>query len=345
MYEGGTRVPLFLRWPAAGWTPRVATPITAHVDLYPTLLDLCGVSPPKGPPVDGVSLRTLLEGREADWPERTLFVHNSIDETNKWPAAVRTPRYRLVRTIQGPAAGSSAVNADATATPWQLYDMLNDPSEKTNLASRETALVKELAARYEAWYADLARGGVRRQPIPVGITGHDSVTLPAHHAVITPPLCYAAGSGFSHDWLTGWTSAAARVTFDLDVARAGRYAAELAFACAPADAGSRVRLSAGGTSCEAVVPAAPPREIPLPHRDAAGHAKYRNREWTTLQLGTLTLPAGRTALALETLSLSGISVMEFKHLRLTRTSDASPAHTETCPPARAGPAPSYLTRK
>jgi hypothetical protein len=53
--------------------------------------------------VDGVSLRPLLEGREAGWPERTLFVHNGIDETNKWPAAVRTPRYRLVREIQGPA--------------------------------------------------------------------------------------------------------------------------------------------------------------------------------------------------------------------------------------------------
>jgi arylsulfatase A len=345
VHEGGTRVPLFVRWPAAGWATRVAAPLAAHVDLYPTLLDLCGVPPPEGPPVDGVSLRPLLEGREADWPERTLFVHNGIDETNQWPAAVRTPRYRLVREIQGPAAGSSAVNADATVKPWQLYDMLSDPGEKTNLASRETALVKDLAARYDAWYADLTRGGVRRPPIPVGLAGHDTVTLPAHHAVITPPLHFAAGSGFSHDWLTGWTSAAGRVTFEVDVAQPGRFAAELAFACAPADAGSRIRLSAGTASCEAAVTAAPPRELPLPHRDAAGHAKYRNREWAALAVGALTLPAGRTTLALEALSLPGAAAMDFKHLRLTRTPDASPARTEAGPPARAFSATSHLARE
>lgn len=323
VHEGGTRVPLFVRWPAAGWTPRVATPITAHVDLYPTLLDLCGVNPPKGPPVDGVSLRPLLEGREAGWPERTLFVHNGIDETNKWPAAVRTPRYRLVREIKGSAAGSSAVNADATVKPWQLYDMLNDPGEKTNLASREAALVKELAARYDAWYADLSRGGLRRPPIPVGLPGHDTVTLPAHHAFRTPPLHYAAGGGFSHDWLTGWDNTSGRITFDVDVARRGDYAAQIAYASPSADAGSRLRLSDGASSCEAAIPAAPPRDIPLPHRDAAGHAKYRNREWAELVLGTLPLPQGRATLALEALALANGQAMDVKHLRLTRLRDAA----------------------
>lgn len=63
VHEGGSRVPLFMRWPAAKWTPHVVKPIVSHIDLYPTLLDLCGVKAPVGPKLDGISLRPLLEWR------------------------------------------------------------------------------------------------------------------------------------------------------------------------------------------------------------------------------------------------------------------------------------------
>jgi hypothetical protein len=74
------------------------------------------------------------------------------------------------------------------------------------------------------------------------------------------------------------------------------------------------------------VPAAPPRELPLPHRDAAGHTKYRNREWATLRLGTLTLAAGRTTLGHRGPLAPGRRSHDFKHLRLICTPDPSPAH-------------------
>src|SRR5262245_53285222 len=67
VHEGGSRVPLFVQWPGH-LKARVVQEIAAHIDLYPTLLDLCGVTAPKGPPVDGVSLRPLLEGKSAKWP-------------------------------------------------------------------------------------------------------------------------------------------------------------------------------------------------------------------------------------------------------------------------------------
>ncbi len=318
VHEGGSRVPLFMCWPASGWKAHVSKPITAHVDIYPTLLDLCGVEPPQGPAVDGVSLKPLLEGRDSDWPERTLFIHNGIDETNKWPGAVRTQRYRLVREIKGQSAGSSAVNADASVKPWQLYDMLNDPGEKINLADREPGLVKDLAARYDAWYADISRDSVVRPPIPVGLPGHETVTLPAHHAFRTPPLHYAAGGGFSHDWLTGWTNTSGCITFEITTLQAGEYSAEIAFACPAADSGSRIQIMAGISSCETMVPAAPPCDIPLPHRDTAGHSKYRNRRWAMLKAGTLILPRGRSTLVIKALSIKGCAVMDFKEIRLAR---------------------------
>ena len=74
VHEGGSRVPLFIRWPAAKWRPHVVKPIASHIDLFPTLLDLCGVQAPAGPKLDGVTLRPLLE-RSRHCLARTHALH------------------------------------------------------------------------------------------------------------------------------------------------------------------------------------------------------------------------------------------------------------------------------
>ncbi len=318
LHEGGSRVPLFVRWPAAKWQPHLVRHITAHIDLFPTLMALCGVSPPAGPKVDGVSLRPLLEGGAGTpWPDRVLFTHNPIDETNKYPGAVRTQTHRLVREIKGSGGGSKAKANDASATPWQLYDMEKDPGQETNIATQQPELAAQLAAKYDAWFADISGGGLRRFPLPVGHAEQNPVELHAPQSYQDKPLRFASGPGFANDYLTGWTDARARVWFDIDVAAAGDYDIELALACPAADAGSKLRVSVGGQTLETTVPAAEAPEIPLPHRDDAGRARYRNRAWVTLKVGTLTLPQGNARLTLQPLSMPGGQVMELKHVALT----------------------------
>lgn len=319
VHEGGTRVPLFMRWPAAKWPPHVAKPIVSHIDLFPTLLDLCGAKPPAGPRLDGISLRPLLENADASaWPERVLFTHNPIDETNKFPGAVRTQRHRLVREIKGPAGGSKAKANDASATAWQLYDMEADPGQEKNIARENPVLVGKLAMLYDAWFAGISRDGLQRFPLPVGHAKHNPVELHAPQAYFDKPLQFANGPGFANDWLTGWTDEKARVWFDIEVVATGNYGVELAFACPSADAGSRLRLTVAGKSLEAVVPAAPAPEIPLPHRDAIGKERYRDREWGALKLGALRLSKGPARLTIEVLSKPGGTVMDLKHVKLLR---------------------------
>lgn len=318
VHEGGTRVPLLVRWPAAKWRPHVVRPITSHIDIYPTLLDLCAVTPPAGPKVDGTSLRPLLEGDEKTWPQRVLFTHNPISETNRYPGAVRTQRYRLVREIKGASGGSNAKPNDASATPWQLYDMEADPGEKNNIAATQPDTVARLSKLYDEWYADISSAGLRRLAIPVGHAEHNPVELHAPQSYFDKPLHFASGPGFANDWLTGWNDAAAKVWFDLDVMSAGKYEIELAFACPPEDAGSRIRVSIGGASLEATIPAAPIKAIPLPHRDEAGKERYRNRAWATLQVGTLTLQKGQHKLTLQVLDRPGTQVMDLKHVTLKK---------------------------
>ncbi len=84
-YDGGHRVPCFIRWPGTLTGGRDVSKVTAHIDLLPTLIDLCSLKKPDKVEFDGKSLRQLLANDKPDWPERTLFVHSQrIDHPEKW---------------------------------------------------------------------------------------------------------------------------------------------------------------------------------------------------------------------------------------------------------------------
>ena len=317
VHEGGCRVPLFIRWPAKFTGPRVVQKIASHIDLYPTLLDLCGVRRPKGPPIDGVSLRPLLDGKDTNWPDRVLFTHNPISATNRYPGAVRTERYRLVRVIRGRQGGSSAKPDDGSAPPWLLYDMQADPGEKRDLAKQRPGVIAKLSEQYERWIDDTSRAGLRRFPIPVGYVEESPVTLNAPQAYFDRSLRFYRGPGFAHDWLTGWTDSKSKVWFDIDVVRAGTYELELRYACPKADAGSKIRISVGQSALCATVPPAEAPFARLPHRDERGRSRYVNRKWGTLEIGKVMLQEGRQRLTIEAVSLAGKQVMELKAVSLS----------------------------
>ena len=151
-YEGGHRVPFFIRWPAGGITNGRDLPqLTAHVDLLPTLVELCGLAAPSGLPLDGQSLAPLLRGETANWPDRTLFVHVQRKEIPpKWMhSVVMTARWRLVNGTE-------------------LYDLPADPGEKTDVASAHPEIITTLRQRYETWWTGLAPALARQIRIQLG---------------------------------------------------------------------------------------------------------------------------------------------------------------------------------
>ncbi len=124
-YDGGHRVPCFLRWPRRWSQPRDIPALTAHIDLLPTLIELCKLPARDALPLDGVSLCPILDGKNAGAPDRTIFVQvNRIDHPVPWRlSSVLTPRYRL---IDG----------------RELYDMVEDPGQEKGywvVASRDRA--------------------------------------------------------------------------------------------------------------------------------------------------------------------------------------------------------------
>ncbi|MDA7866156.1 arylsulfatase, partial [Akkermansiaceae bacterium] len=75
IYDGGHRVPFFIHWPQGGLVGgRDIDTLAAHIDVLPTLADLCGIPLPKDDAPDGLSLKPLLEGAKDPWPRKHHIV-------------------------------------------------------------------------------------------------------------------------------------------------------------------------------------------------------------------------------------------------------------------------------
>jgi hypothetical protein len=163
-YDGGHRVPLFIRWPKGRiGGGRAVDQLAAHVDVLPTLADLCGLERPAGPPLDGKSLAPLLRGDAGAWPERTLFVHSQrIPYPEKWrKSAVMTEQWRLVRGEE-------------------LYDIQADPGQKNDLAAGQPAVVARLRKAYDRWWDSLRPVFDESVHIGIGSDAEPVTRLVAH---------------------------------------------------------------------------------------------------------------------------------------------------------------------
>jgi arylsulfatase A-like enzyme len=141
LYDGGHRVPCFVRWPAGGLIGgRDIASLTTHIDLIPTLADLCNLKLPKRARLDGVSFAPLLRRETDHLPDREVFVQyrQSSDPPEKGKATVLTDRWRLVGDRE-------------------LYDIDADPGQQTNVASDYSEVVVRLRQAYEAWWLDVSR--------------------------------------------------------------------------------------------------------------------------------------------------------------------------------------------
>jgi arylsulfatase A-like enzyme len=161
VYEGGIRVPCYVCWPGRLPGGRVLDMPLAHIDLVPTLCELCGV--PWQGRCDGRSFAPWLFGRQKPWPARTLFFQwHRGDAPEKYRAfAARGPRYKLVQAA-GTAPGTSWIPR------YELFDLDTDPYEEHDLAEKMPEVVEQLRRQYEAWFADVTREGFEPPRIVLG---------------------------------------------------------------------------------------------------------------------------------------------------------------------------------
>ena len=154
LYEGGHRVPCFIRWPSGGLEePRQIDEPTQCQDLLPTLIDLCELEAPEPPAFDGVSLAEPLRD-EGEISDRMLFVqyaHASDGDrlgTRRGQAAVIWNKWRLV--------------------DGELFDLSRDPGQQTDVAGDYPIVLAAMRHQYNAWW-DRVRGNLSSyHPIMIG---------------------------------------------------------------------------------------------------------------------------------------------------------------------------------
>jgi arylsulfatase A-like enzyme len=208
VYEGGIRVPCFLQWPAEFSGPGIVDTPAAHIDLLPTFLDFAGARPDPSAPVDGRSLRPLLNGNTTGWPDRTLCfqVHRGLTPRRYQNFAAVTRRHKLVG--HPGTFGREDLAIDESRPQFELYDLQADPGEQTDLAARHPDIVRRLRADYDRWF-DSVKGtrGFRPGIIHLGHPADNPVTL-----------CRYQDSTFVKGQPTGWT---------VKIETAGRYRVEI----------------------------------------------------------------------------------------------------------------------
>ena len=162
VYEGGHRVPCFVHWRAGGLDkPADVTRLTSHIDLLPTLVDLCGLKPPARGHLefDGRSLAPLLRAPKAEWADRTIFLHSqNVQETPvQWQnSLVATEQWRLINGKE-------------------LYNIRTDPGQKRDVAGDHPDVTADLRRRYEKHW-DALRMADFPYPRPIIGSGHDEET-------------------------------------------------------------------------------------------------------------------------------------------------------------------------
>lgn len=168
VYEGGIRVPSFWHWPEK-LAPGDRDFISAHFDVLPTLLDICGMQANSKNPLDGISLWPILKGEKGDnimrnmahyWYRGYLEPYHNI--------AFRSGKYKLV-------AHGDYMMKDSE---FELYDILSDPNEELDISNSSASLVDSLRKEFNDWYGEIMRSkNLEIQRIQIGTKFQNPVTL------------------------------------------------------------------------------------------------------------------------------------------------------------------------
>jgi len=151
-YDAGLRTPILINWPGKVKPARHEDLVTS-LDLPPTILTACGVAPTKT--MQGVSLLDIATGKEKslsrDAVYGEIFTHDAaaldkpeLSMTHRW---IRQGDWKLILPQPGIAGG-------AGGGP-QLFNVKDDPTEKTDLASQREADVRRLRAALEKWWGTM----------------------------------------------------------------------------------------------------------------------------------------------------------------------------------------------
>ncbi len=295
-YEGGIHVPCFIRWPAKFPRPIQVKETVAHIDLFPTLVELCELKHKvsEDRPLDGQSAVALLNGdtdTAQDWAERKVFIKNEPRPVQLDPKMGAKGGLKATGSIHW--SNWHAVNA---GKGWELYDLKLDPGEKQDVAKLHPQTMQRAQADFDAWWRDVSREcRSTRPPIPVDRPAGRAVELPVPQAELLGGVKFN-GRHPNNAWAVEFTSPKAELRWDLDVEAAGTYAVSVEYLCTdPAEA--VLEIQSGDRTVATIISKTEREMVPSPDRFL--RTEVYELRWSTSDVGKLQLEAGERSLSLK----------------------------------------------
>ncbi|MEM1138167.1 MAG: arylsulfatase, partial [Bacteroidota bacterium] len=146
VFRGGVRVPFYLRYPKLSQGNKDVAETSAHIDILPTLSQLCNVPLPKDRIIDGKSLLPLIKNPQAYWEERTLFFY----WTRRYPEL-----YNNIALYKGNNKLVGNIGYNAAIEEFELFDIKKDPYEQKNIIAENKNMGIALKAELDQYYKAL----------------------------------------------------------------------------------------------------------------------------------------------------------------------------------------------
>jgi arylsulfatase A-like enzyme len=180
VYEGGIRLPMVIRWPAGLDGRRRVHDMIHFTDWLPTLLALASAEPPRDLKLDGINVMPALQGEHGKVPTERFWQWNRYTPDAECNAAMRDGCWKLVRPaireLMQVSNEDLAMDVQSKYNPEnfhdisrapeperikpapptaQLFDIVNDPFERNDLAAKEPARVSRMTNALASWFEDV----------------------------------------------------------------------------------------------------------------------------------------------------------------------------------------------
>ena len=176
IWEGGHRVPCFIRWPSGGLgKPRDIEGLTQVQDVLPTLLELCEIEIKNvnGQKFDGMSLASIIKNKKKVPEDRMLVINYSrMPGFSNYPSPYSQTQMR----------------ADQSAVLWkrwrllenrELYDLKSDPLQKNNVIENHPKVVAKMRRHLYSWWDTVKHLANNPQRIIIGTKYENPTKLSA----------------------------------------------------------------------------------------------------------------------------------------------------------------------
>jgi hypothetical protein len=292
--EGGVRSPMIINWPGKIPQGKIIKEIASGIDLLPTLKDLTGIKSEPKKTLDGISLAPLLMKKKAEWEDRYIY--------NYWRGkiSVRNQNYRL-------------------GNEGQLFNMVNDPKQTTDVSEKNPQVLLELLKAKEQWEqtALIELPKKDKRPFYIGHPSLHTTQIPARDG--TPSGAIKRSNRYPNcTYFTHWINANDSISWKTEVPKEGDFEVTVYYSCSEDAIGSVFELSFGESKIQGTIKEAHNPEEYGAEEDRVIRAESYVKDFKPLNIGTIHLQKGKGTLILQGVKKTGEMMMDFRLMLFKR---------------------------